>query len=101
MEPFDIATVNTATVTFRLEKDDNVDFKFEAGRFGSPERVEAWVVRKRLRGGTASETTRLTEDGKNPLRSPVSQVDRFCMALVGTDGPAPNTLRLESLTVHP
>ena len=50
MEPFDIAKVNTATVTFRLEKDDNVDFKFEAGRFGSPERVEAWVVRKRLRG---------------------------------------------------
>ena len=97
--PVDIAPGAKATVKFKLEKNDRVDFKFESGRFASTSRVEAWIVRGPLTNSTTSVTRILTSEGRTPLKDRVVGIQRFCMAIVGPDGPAQNTLRLESVSI--
>ncbi len=99
---FDVLPGARATINFSLDQGDRVDFKFEAGPFGTSDRIEAWIVANKLFKNTdESVSTVATEDGSTPLSEAVKGVDRFCMALLGKEGPAPNHLTVRSIVVTP
>jgi hypothetical protein len=97
----DVYPGTIARFDFSLAQDDRIDLKFEGGTLGSNDRTTALLIGNELIRSTESAVTRmLTGDGRTPLRDTIVDVTRVCVAIVGEDGPSPNSLTINSVLMN-